>query len=127
MPYHPRVILLIGYSGAQALDLIGPLEVFSVPTGIGGQPVYETILASFEGGEIVCNSGVRLGGAVKLSDAPKSIDTLLVAGGDEDGIRRAITSDLPSWIEGRAPSTRRIGSVCSGAFVLAAAGLLDGR
>jgi len=127
MSADPRVILLIGYAGAQSLDLIGPLEVFSMANRIGRRRVYETILASVDGGDIVCNSGVRLADAMKLGDAPQSIDTLLVAGGDDAALSHAVASVLPSMVSARVSSTRRIGSVCTGAFVLAAAGLLDGR
>ena len=123
----PRRIVLIGYPGAQSLDLVGPLEVFSMANRSGVSGAYEVTLASEDGGEIICNSGLRLGGAVALADLHNEIDTILVSGGDADAVRRARESALPAWIAGRQSRARRIGSVCSGAFVLAAAGLLDGR
>ena len=92
-----------------------------------GGDIYETILASEDGGEIVCNSGLHLGPAVKLCDLPRNVDTILIAGGGYGAVCAARESGLPEWIIARRQATRRIGSVCSGAFVLAATGFLDGR
>ena len=123
----PRRIVLIGYPGAQSLDLVGPLEVFSMANRHGAAGAYEVVLASEDGGEIVCNSGLRLGGAVALADLPGEIDTILISGGDEPATYQVRGGALPAWFAARRGKTRRIGSVCSGSFVLAAAGLLDGR
>ena len=123
----PRRIVLIGYPGAQSLDVVGPIEVFSMANRLGSPGAYEIVLASEDGGEIVCNSGLRLGGAVALADLPREIDTILISGGDEPAIRQVRAGALPAWLAARRGATRRIGSVCSGSFVLAAAGLLDGR
>src|SRR5580658_794001 len=79
----PRRIVLIGYPGAQSLDMVGPLEVFSMANRQGPPGAYEVVLASEDGGEIVCNSGLRLGGAIALADLPGEIDTILISGGDE--------------------------------------------
>ena len=122
-----RNIALIGYDGAQSLDLVGPLEVFSMANRYAGAPAYSIILASLEGGEINCNSGLRLAGFVAVADLPDGLDTVLVAGGDEAGLLSMRGSGLVEWLRVRRESVRRIGSVCSGAFVLAEAGLLDGR
>ncbi|HQT52756.1 MAG TPA: hypothetical protein PKX06_04645, partial [Phenylobacterium sp.] len=56
----PRNIVLIGYDGAQSLDLVGPLEVFAMANRYAGAQAYNIILASLEGGTITCNSGLRL-------------------------------------------------------------------
>ena len=121
----PRRVVLVGYPGAQALDLIGPLEVFSMFNKLGEAKAYDIVLASPTGGEIVCNSGVRLAGVLALAELPGEIDTLLVAGGDWPSVRKACDGDLPAWLSSQ--HARRIGSVCSGSFVLAASGLLDHR
>jgi transcriptional regulator GlxA family with amidase domain len=123
-----RRVIIVGYAGAQSLDLVGPLEVFSMANQLAGRPVYDVRLASAEGGEIVCNSGVRLGAAVALTELPDDIDTLMVAGGHWDSVR-AVCADgvLAAWLAARQPTVRRMASVCSGSFILAAAGLLDGR
>ncbi|MDB5484083.1 MAG: transcriptional regulator, AraC family [Caulobacteraceae bacterium] len=130
MPYTnapSRRIVLIGYPGVQSLDLVGPLEVFSMVNRSGAPVAYELILASEDGGEIICNSGLRLAGAVALADLPGEIDTILVSGGDEAAVRRARAGALPAWLAASHGRARRVGSVCSGGLVLAASGLLDGR
>ena len=123
----PRNIALIGYDGAQSLDLVGPLEVFAMANRYAGAPAYTILLASLEGGEVTCNSGLRLAGFTRVADLPGDLDTVLVAGGDEAGLLSMRGSGLVEWLQARRESVRRIGSVCSGAFVLAEAGLLDGR
>ena len=120
-------IALIGYHQAQSLDLVGPFEVFSMANNYAGRAAYEVLLASPEGGEIVSNAGLRLAGAVALRDLPPDLDTILVAGGHEIGLRAMGESGALEWLQARVAGTRRVGSVCSGALILAAAGLLDGR
>lgn len=122
-----RKVALIGYRGVQSLDLVGPFEVFAMANRFGGGVAYAPVLASPEGGEIICNSGITLAGAVALKDLPADLDTILVGGGDEPGLRSMADAGILDWLRQRACSTRRVGSVCSGAFVLAAAGVLDGR
>ena len=122
-----RRVALIGYSGAQSLDLVGPLEVFAMANRFGDPGAYQVLLASADGGPIVCNSGLTLAGSAALSDLPEDLDTILVAGGSEDALRRASEERVLDWLRQRARTSRRVGSVCSGAFILAAAGVLDGR
>jgi transcriptional regulator GlxA family with amidase domain len=126
-PSATRKVALVGYPGAQSLDIVGPLEVFSMANRLGDPGAYEVILASPQGGAIVCNSGLNLAGSIPLVDLPQDLDTVLVAGGSEDALRPAADEHVIEWLQKRALTTRRIGSVCSGAFVLAAAGVLDGR
>ncbi|MFZ4606565.1 MAG: GlxA family transcriptional regulator [Caulobacter sp.] len=123
----PRTIALVGYPGVQSLDLVGPLEVFSMANTYGGGDRYRPILASAEGGDIRCNSGLILAGATALADLPDDLDTILVAGGSDAGLRGLEGGPLLDWLVARRDTTHRIGSVCSGALVLAATGLLDGR
>ena len=122
-----RKVALVGYDGAQSLDLVGPFEVFRMANFYGRRKTYDVMLVSPKGGDIVANSGLRLSGSIALKALPRDLDTILVAGGDEGGVRTAATGEIVDWIRKRANSTPRVGSVCSGAFVLAAAGLLDGR
>lgn len=123
----PRKIALIGYPSCQSLDLVGPFEVFRMANVYARAQVYDIMLASPAGGDIVTNSGLRLAGAHSLKSVPRDLDTILVAGGDERGVRGAAGSEIVDWVRRRAKKTPRVGSVCSGAFVLATAGLLDGR
>lgn len=122
-----RTIALIGYDGAQALDLVGPFEVFSMANAFAGRPAYQVILASPSGEEIQTNSGLRLAGTTALAALPDELDTVLVAGGHEYGLRALEDGPILDWLLARPGRTRRIGSVCTGALVLAASGLLDGR
>lgn len=123
----PRRIAIVGYDGVQALDLVGPWEVFAMANNYAGFAAYEPIMASPRGGVIVSNSGLRLEGTTALADLPAELDTVLVGGGHETGLRAMAESGAVEWLRARQPATRRMGSVCSGALVLAATGLLDGR
>lgn len=122
----PHVVALLVFPGALALDVTGPAEVFAmvgrclVDTGAS----YEVRLLSMRGGPIETASGIVLHteAAAGLSD----FDTLIVAGGPNIV---AMTEDrsLIDWIRTAAVRARRVCSVCTGAFLLAAAGILDGK
>ena len=128
MPHNsPRKVALVGYPGVQSLDLTGPWEVFAMANRFSGRARYELMLVSASSGPILTNSGLSLGDTVSLADLPSDLDTILVAGGSPAGLAAVCETELPSWLNLRLANTRRIGSVCSGAFVLAAAGLLEGR
>ena len=89
----------------------------------GAQPFYDLSIVSPDGGAVTSNSGVAIQSR-KIGGQP---DTLLVAGGSR-GLKAAMArDDLRRWLRTVAPKARRFGSVCTGAFVLAAAGLLDGK
>ncbi|MDQ0419986.1 transcriptional regulator GlxA family with amidase domain [Peteryoungia aggregata LMG 23059] len=127
-----RKIVFVGYDGVQALDVVGPMEAFAIAnqhlTDTGQS--YEIILASPSGGSISCSGlgGLSLGGAIALRDLPSDLDTIIVPGGSEDALRALIfTSELLPWLSTRISGTRRLASVCTGAFVLAAGGYLNGK
>jgi len=124
-----RRIVLIGFNGAQSLDLVGPADVFAHANASNSSArQYEVTLASPRGGEIVTNAGLRFARTVALHDISGSLDTIIVAGGSREGLTQAMSdTNLLPWLEKRAPRTRRVARVCTGAFVLAAAGFLDGR
>ncbi|WP_263355891.1 GlxA family transcriptional regulator [Acidicapsa ligni] len=117
-----RRIVITGPAPVQILDVTGPLEVF------GSAPGYEVVLATPENdGVLRTHRGVSLTGAVPLSAlADTTIDTLMIAGGlgAESGI---YDEGYLQWIADAAGRSRRVASICTGAFLLAAAGLLDGR
>ncbi|MGQ8631004.1 GlxA family transcriptional regulator [Agrobacterium sp. DKPNP3] len=123
---------MIGYDGVQAMDVVGPMEVFATANLYKPAhfPPYELILASPKGGSINCSSagGIRFGDAIALDALPDDIDTIIISGGSEDGLRKVIfETDLIRWLTSRAQRVRRLASVCTGAFVLAAGGFLDGK
>ena len=116
-------IRILAYEGCQLLDVTGPAAVFGAANESLARPVYDLKILSPDGGPVTTNSGVALV-SQKIGGQP---DTLLVAGGSK-GLKGAMErSDLRRWLRKAAPGTKRLGSVCTGAFVLAAAGLLDGK
>ena len=122
----PRRILLVAFPGVQMLDVTGPAEVFSMADRLSGGGAYSVELASVDGRPLASSSGLRLVPDRPLSACRGRMDTLVVAGGA--GVPAALEGeDLVRWIERAAPRFRRVTSVCNGAFLLAATGLLDGR
>jgi transcriptional regulator GlxA family with amidase domain len=121
-------IVLVAFDGAQGLDIFGPAEVFAAAARAGALPRYEVRLASVGGRAIRATSGIPLVTEDLRRIAPRRTDTVLVVGGEDSALRIALASTaLERWIKRASPIVRRIGSVCSGAFVLAQAGILDGR
>ncbi|WP_238813993.1 GlxA family transcriptional regulator [Herbaspirillum rubrisubalbicans] len=122
-----RKIVFIAFDGADPLDLIGPIGVFSRAEEIAPGS-YDIRIASVDGAILCTRSPLSLAGIVTLSSIEGSLDTVLVAGGHEQAIRQAVTDvALLEWLNVRGRHARRIGSICTGAFLLGAAGLLDGR
>ena len=124
----PRVGIL-GYDGMQALDLVGPAEVFAtVRSGAGNgnaAPAYEIVIVGLTGKRLVAETGLVLQADVPSSTSLR-FDTLIIPGG-----RAMRTTDTgrkaAAWIARRAGGVRRIASVCTGIYGLAPTGLLDGR
>ncbi len=127
----PRRMALLAYPGVQSLDLTGPLEVFAgaqqlIEAGGRHERGYELLVLGRDGGALRTSSGLALTPDLALRDAPLPLDTLIVAGGS--GHRRAGEDRvLLEWIAEASAGARRTASVCTGAFLLARAGLLDGR
>ena len=121
-------VVLIGFDGAEGLDLFGPAEVF---TGAGkrlGTAAYKVVLASEGGGPIVLTSGASVVTRALATIRPRQGDTVLVAGGADDALDVAASSRLlAGWLARAARVVRRIGSICDGAFIIAHAGILDGK
>ncbi|HIE1650594.1 MULTISPECIES: GlxA family transcriptional regulator [Burkholderia] len=125
-----RNVVVVGFAGVQSLDITGPMEVFAVANRhLPDHAVpYRLTLASQHGDDIVTHAGLRLAGAAALAALPERIDTIIVAGGDEAALRHAASeAGVLPWLRTRIASTRRIASICTGAFVLAAGGWLDGK
>ena len=121
-----RRIAILAFPKVQALDVFGPVEVFSAADRLAGGGQYAIELLADRVGGINTSSGVRLVPDRATSACRGPLDTLIVAGGD--GVSAAIEErPLVRWIAGAAARSRRVCSVCTGAFLLAEAGLLDGR
>jgi transcriptional regulator GlxA family with amidase domain len=126
----PRSIVFIAYPEMGLLDLTGAQTVFwaaSKAMTKRGLPGYERHTASLDGGLIQTAEGLAVE-TLRLSDfADQSIDTLIVPGAPN--IRQAMNDslELVAWLQAASANARRTASVCSGAFLLAQAGLLEGR
>lgn len=122
-----KTIGILALPGVQMLDVAGPLDVFAeANVQLGRQAYAASVIATAEG-PIVSSSGVRILPDVVLgAGEPIGFDTLLVAGAPHLG-EGPPDAALIAWLRRCAPQSRRFGSVCSGAMVLAATGLLDGR
>jgi transcriptional regulator GlxA family with amidase domain len=114
-------VVITGPPPVQILDVTGPLEVFS------NAPGYAIQLLSPDGNDkLRTNRGVDLVNALPLAQHTGAIDTLIICGGPgaESG---SYDRTLIQWISDLASRCRRVASICTGAFPLAEAGLLDGR
>lgn len=126
-----RTIACLTYPDVMSLDVTGPLQVFASANverqRQGLPPCYQICLLGEAPGPVSTSAGIQLvaDSAWRSADASQ-IDTLLVPGGP--GVERQCQhAALLNWLRDVEPQVRRLGSVCSGALILAAAGLLDGR
>lgn len=122
-----RTITLLAMPGVQLLDVSGPMDVFAEANVQAGRTEYQLQVVGVEAGPIRSSSGVRLLPDRVTTDIQTDIsDTVLVAGCPHAADIR-LTAEQRQWLRTSCLQARRFGSVCSGAFLLAAAGLLDGR
>jgi transcriptional regulator GlxA family with amidase domain len=125
-----RRVVIAAFPDFQLLDVTGPWEVFGRTTrwlrdrGLAGG--YALELAAVRRGSLASSSGLAIGAERDFTGPRGGLDTLVVAGGR--GMQAALDDGrIVSFVRRAAPRARRVASVCTGAFVLAAAGLLDGR
>jgi transcriptional regulator GlxA family with amidase domain len=128
-----RTVLIVLFDGVQSLDVTGPLEVFSTARDHEDRPAYQVRTASLGGAPVRTSSGLALipdgdlrdtAAAAGQPGGPVPPSLLIVPGGE--GARRR-PPELVDWLRGHAMEAKRVASVCTGAFLLAEAGLLDGR
>jgi transcriptional regulator GlxA family with amidase domain len=123
----PRRIGFVCFDGLTALDLVGPLEVFGNANDLSdhGSPIYQTALVAPTLAPCASDIGLILQPHFAFADAGR-FDTIVVPGGP--GLREpALNATVAAWLSREAPHTRRLVSVCTGLYGLAATGLLDGR
>jgi transcriptional regulator GlxA family with amidase domain len=118
-----RTVLIVVFDGVQSLDLTGPLEVFD-HANARGPGAYRITTASLGGLPVKTSSGLSLTPAADLRELTTRPHTLIVPGGP--GARRR-DKELVTWLRDHAREARRLASVCTGAFLLAEAGLLAGQ
>lgn len=126
-----RRIVVVALPQAKLLDVTGPCEVFADANGVGDRsphsaPRYTLEVVSLRPGAVETSSGVSLIAHRGYADCDGPIDTLLIGGGP-GATQAAGDAGLLAWLRALLPEVRRVGSVCTGAFVLAAAGALAGR
>jgi len=126
---NPKRIGILGYDDVAALDIVGPAEAFASAgcplDEIAPTPCYEIIVMGLTHRPFTAESGIVFQPRCSIADAP-ALDTLIIPGGRamrEPKVGAAVAARILR----RAPRTRRIASVCTGIYGLAATGLLDGR
>lgn len=121
-----RRVVILAYPGLQPLDVAGPADVFSAAARFGPGAYSVEVVAAELGPILAPGGGYAIAPTTTTADCSGRIDTLMVAGGL--GVDRWVKDEsLVRWVRAAAGRSRRIASVCSGAFLLAAAGLLEGR
>ncbi|MFJ7159179.1 GlxA family transcriptional regulator [Streptomyces sp. NPDC101118] len=127
----PHRVVIAVFPDVDLLDVTGPAEVFSLAgRETAGRAGYEVLLASPDGESVRTAAGVRLVADLAFGEVRGPVDTLLVPGAVDmgpDGPVARIDPAVVAWVAETAPRARRVASVCVGAHVLAAAGLLDGK
>ncbi|MEQ1638153.1 MAG: GlxA family transcriptional regulator [Methylococcales bacterium] len=127
-----RPIALVVYPGVEIIDLTGPMEVFAFAnvglqrSGACSEPAYPMEVLAAKPGLITSSCGLQIIANKAYSDIHDGIDTLMIAG-TPDVSCLLCDSALQDWIRTIAPHVKRLTSVCTGAFLLAKSGLLDGR
>lgn len=123
-----RRAIIVTFGGGTLLDVTGPAEVLAAACKADGSRAYRVLIASSSGGDVEMSSGVVLRSQPVSRLKPRADDLVLVAGGPEAAILNALAdARLGRWVRSAASRVERLASVCSGAFVLARAGLLDGK
>lgn len=126
-----KTVACLLYPNVMSLDITGPLQVFAsanVERQRQGLPAaYRLLVLGEQIGPIATSAGFQLVAEQCWSSTdPAELDTLLIPGGPGD-TEQCGHAPLLSWLRAAEPRVRRLGSICSGALILAAAGLLDGR
>ncbi len=124
-----RTIALLGFEGAAVLDVTGPHEVFSLASYFvqdKSRPPYRLVLLSEHAGPFRTASGLSVIADASWREYRGKVDTLLIAGGP-DMTPLIHNRKLLAWLRSKSHRTRRVGSICTGAFALAEAGLLANR
>jgi transcriptional regulator GlxA family with amidase domain len=121
----PRRVAMLIYPGVAPLDVAGPLQVFGVSNFLAKQKLYDVITVAPTAEPVSTPLGFSFMPSCAMAALMLPVDTLLVSGGG--GPDSGTEPGIVDWLRRAAPQARRFGSVCTGAFALGAAGLLDGK
>ena len=127
-PSRPLAVAVLAYDQMNLLDLSGPLQALATASrqSNGQHKLYDVTVVSVSGGLVATSSGLEVMTQPLSALDNIALDTVIVAGGCA-GEEYYAPRELAEWIARRAPQVRRVCSVCTGAFLLAAAGQLNGR
>lgn len=120
MPDQPEEIAMLIYPGMTALDLVGPQQVFGYTMGAKVHLVWKTK------SPVVSDTGIPITPTMAFSECPNPVDILFVPGGGRETVRLMDDEDVLGFLANRGKQAKLVTSVCSGALVLGAAGLLKG-
>lgn len=123
---HERRVVVVGYDGIELLDVASVTSCLDLANRLGATPAYDIRFATPSGKAVRCDSGLELPGQVALQDVLRGLHTLVISGGTGHSAAAA-DRGLLAHVQRLARISSRVASVCTGATVLAAAGLLDGR
>jgi transcriptional regulator GlxA family with amidase domain len=124
----PLNVAILAFPRCQVLDVTGPAMVFAAGNDASEKAHYNVCILSPEGGTIRTSSAVSLVTKPLRELSPRSIDTLLIAGGDESGLEMLVADrSVRKWTVQVSTKARRYGSICTGAFALAHFDLLVGK
>lgn len=127
-----KTIGIVGYDGAQALDIVGPVDAFSLAAAYlasqrtDSASAYDVVVLGLSRRVFAAESGIAIRPHGFLDSAPP-LDTLIIPGGRGLRLQPAIQTRIADWIRTHAPTIRRVASVCTGIYALAPTGFLDGR
>ncbi len=123
-----RRVVILAFEQAQMLDIAGPGDVFALATRLDPTQRYQVVCVSSRGGPLTMSNGLSLMTRCVHDLGAAGIDTLVVAGGEKDGLLSALADEaLAAWVRRVAGKVRRLVSVCVGSFALAHWGLLEGK
>lgn len=127
-----RHMVMLAFPDCELIDVTGPMSVFSFANialnhlGISKEPLYDLSIAAEQAGPVKTYSGLSVHADRSYESLTEGIDTLLIAGGlNVDGAM--YDENIQRWLRALLPRVKRMGSICTGAFVLAESGLLDYR